>query len=93
VFGAVRAIAGTSPLAGVELVEMDVRSDTSVKEAFQQIVARAGRIDVLVNNAGATIVGAVEETSTTERACCSIRTFSVSYARRKQFYRRCPHAQ
>lgn len=60
VFGAVRAIAGTSPLAGVELVEMDVRSDTSVKEAFQQIVARAGRIDVLVNNAGATIVGAVE---------------------------------
>lgn len=66
VFGTVRAIAGTSPLAGVELVEMDVRSDTSVKQAFQQIVARAGRIDVLVNNAGATIVGAVEETSTTE---------------------------
>lgn len=65
-FGAVRAIADTSRLAGVELVEMDVRSDTSVKEAFQQIVARAGRIDVLVNNAGATIVGAVEETSTTE---------------------------
>lgn len=66
VFGTVRAIAGTSPLAGVELVEMDVRNDTSVKQAFEQIVARAGRIDVLVNNAGATIVGAVEETSTTE---------------------------
>ncbi|WP_156397836.1 oxidoreductase [Duganella sp. Root336D2] len=66
VFGTVRDIAGASPLAGVELVEMDVRSDTSVKQAFQQIVARAGRIDVLVNNAGVTIVGAVEETSITE---------------------------
>jgi len=35
VFGTVRAVAGACPLAGVELVEMDVRSDTSVKQAFQ----------------------------------------------------------
>ncbi|KQZ45315.1 oxidoreductase [Duganella sp. Root1480D1] len=68
VFGTVRAIPSTSPLDGVELVEMDVRNDASVKQAFQLIVARAGRIDVLVNNAGVTIVGAVEETSTAEAA-------------------------
>lgn len=68
VFGTVRAIAATSPLTGVEFVEMDVRDDASVKQAFRLIVARAGRIDVLVNNAGVTIVGAVEETSTSEAA-------------------------
>ena len=66
VFGTVRSIASTSPLAGVELVEMDVRSDASVKQAFQSVVERTGRIDVLINNAGVTIVGAVEETSATE---------------------------
>jgi len=53
-------------MAGVELVEMDVRNDASVRKAIQLIVARTGRIDVLVNNAGVTIVGAVEETSTAE---------------------------
>ncbi|HYD62112.1 MAG TPA: oxidoreductase [Noviherbaspirillum sp.] len=68
VFGTVRSIAKASPLPGVELVEMDVRDDASVQLGIQSIIARAKRIDVLVNNAGVTIVGAVEETSTAEAA-------------------------
>jgi len=68
VFGTVRSIAKTKPLQGVELVEMDVRDDASVKQAVQSIVDRAGRIDVLVNNAGVTMVGAVEETAIHEAA-------------------------
>lgn len=68
VFGTVRSIANTKPLHGVELIEMDVRDDASVQFGIQSIIDQAGRIDVLVNNAGVTIVGAVEETSTAEAA-------------------------
>jgi NAD(P)-dependent dehydrogenase (short-subunit alcohol dehydrogenase family) len=68
VFGTVRSIAKTKPLPGVELVEMDVRDDASVHLGMQSIIARAKRIDVLVNNAGVTLTGAVEETATTEAA-------------------------
>lgn len=66
VFGTVRSLAKAPPVPGVELVEMDVRDDASVHHAMQAIVARAGRIDVLVNNAGVMLVGAVEETTVEE---------------------------
>lgn len=66
VFGTVRNVAKTKPLSGVELIEMDVRDEASVKRAIQSIVDKAKRIDVLVNNAGITLLGAVEETSVTE---------------------------
>ncbi|MCP3717768.1 oxidoreductase [Paraburkholderia sp. CNPSo 3281] len=68
VFGTVRSIAKAVPVSGVELVEMDVRDDASVKAGIQSIVDRARRIDVLVNNAGTSLIGAVEETSTAEAA-------------------------
>src|SRR5262245_32828684 len=52
VFGGVRAAATTRPLAGVELVSLDVRNDASVKACVDEVHDRAGRIDVLINNAG-----------------------------------------
>src|SRR5499426_1393618 len=63
VFGGVRAPATTRPLAGVELVPLDVRDEVSVKACVEKVRNRAGRIDVLINNAGVNLVGAVEETS------------------------------
>jgi NAD(P)-dependent dehydrogenase (short-subunit alcohol dehydrogenase family) len=65
VFGTVRA-AGNVELPGVEQVVVDVRDDASVQRGFDEILAKAGRIDVLVNNAGSSIVGAIEETDTAQ---------------------------
>ena len=63
IFGGVRAPATTRPLAGVELVPLDVRDEASVKACVEEVRSRAGRIDALINNAGVNLVGAVEETS------------------------------
>ncbi len=66
VFGTVRDLTGAMPIAGVEFVAMDIRLDDSVAQAIQFVIDKAGQIDVLVNNAGTTLVGAVEESSTDE---------------------------
>lgn len=68
VFGTVRSIANATPLPGVELVEMDVRDEASIQRGVQSIIGRTTRIDVLVNSAGMTMIGAVEETAATEAA-------------------------
>lgn len=68
VFGTVRSIAKAIPLPGVELVEMDVRDEASVQRAIQSIIDQAGCVDVLVNNAGMNMIGAVEETTISEAA-------------------------
>ncbi|MCI0995837.1 oxidoreductase [Pseudomonas corrugata] len=66
VFGTVRSVTQSDPLPGVELVEMDVRDDASVQRAIETVIAQAKRVDVLVNNAGGSLVGSVEETSIAE---------------------------
>ena len=66
VFGTVRNVAKASPIAGVTLVEMDVRDSASVEEGILAVLNQTGRIDVLVNSAGVTLLGAVEETSVEE---------------------------
>lgn len=66
VFGTVRDLAKAERIAGVDLVEMDVRDETSVARGIQSVIAQARRIDVLVNSAGVTLLGATEETSIAE---------------------------
>jgi len=71
VFGTVRRIASAEKLqsmaaaAGttVDLVELDVADDASVRTGLADVLDQAGRIDVLVNNAGIGNNGVVEEAS------------------------------
>lgn len=65
VFGASRK-PSDSPGAGVEPLVLDVTDDDSVRVAIGVVIDKAGRLDVVVNNAGGTLVGALEETSTDE---------------------------
>jgi NAD(P)-dependent dehydrogenase (short-subunit alcohol dehydrogenase family) len=66
VFGTVRNTAKAQSIPGVVLVEMDIRDEASVQHGIRTIIAQAGRIDVLVNSAGVTLLGATEETSIPE---------------------------
>ncbi|MER7487705.1 oxidoreductase [Streptomyces sp. NPDC126497] len=50
----------------VEALRLDVADTAGAEAAVRDVVARHGRIDVLVNNAGRTHVGAFEETSDDE---------------------------
>lgn len=68
VFGTVRNMAKATPLPGVQLIEMDVQDIASIQRAIQGVMERAQRIDVLVNNAGVSMLGATEETSMSEAA-------------------------
>jgi NAD(P)-dependent dehydrogenase (short-subunit alcohol dehydrogenase family) len=51
----------------IHVLEMDVTDDASVERAVNAAVAKAGRIDVAINNAGY-YLGGLEETVTTEQA-------------------------
>ncbi|TMB13677.1 MAG: SDR family NAD(P)-dependent oxidoreductase [Deltaproteobacteria bacterium] len=42
---------------------LDVRDAASIDAGVREVLAKAGRIDLLVNNAGGGMVGAIEETS------------------------------
>ena len=71
VYGTVRATSRTEKMLamaeaeGVELrlVELDVADDDSVREGFARILAEAGRVDTLVNNAGVGGNAVAEEAS------------------------------
>src|SRR6202163_1651139 len=72
VYGASRS--ATAPPNVVPLA-MDVTNDASVSQAIITVLAREGRLDVLVNNAGFGMVGAVEDTSVEE----AVAQFEVNF--------------
>jgi NAD(P)-dependent dehydrogenase (short-subunit alcohol dehydrogenase family) len=71
VVAAARRVAGLDDLVAahpgqVEAIRLDVTDGAGIEATVRDVVARHGRIDVLVNNAGRTHVGAAEETTDAE---------------------------
>jgi short-subunit dehydrogenase len=62
VFGTSRRAPGTTS-PGIEYLVCDVTSDESVKAAVGEVLSKAGRVDLLVNNAGVGLVAGAEESS------------------------------
>src|ERR1700761_8448750 len=62
-----RAHADTLREKGINVVELDVNSDMSVKQAVKTVLKATDKIDVLVNNAGYASAG-VTEAFTAEQA-------------------------
>lgn len=52
--------------ANLFVVEMDVTRESNVKDAVEKGISRFGKLDIVVNNAGYGIIGAIEEVSDAE---------------------------
>lgn len=78
VFGGVRKPDSAAAVPGVEYVKMDVQDEDSVASAVKVVLEKAGRIDILINNAGVSLVGPIEATSDTEaKALFDVNVFGV----------------
>ena len=51
---------------GTQMLKLDIRSGDSVNACVEEVLARTGRLDVLVNNAGVEHIGIAEETTVEE---------------------------
>lgn len=59
-------------------LKLDITSDADVKEAIDEIVKKVGKIDVVVNNAGYSLVGSMEEMTDAEfRASMDVNLFGT----------------
>lgn len=63
VFGTSRRASPGTVHQGITMLPCDVTDDASVAQAVAEVIRLAGRIDVLVNNAGRSLIGAAEESS------------------------------
>lgn len=66
VFGTSRRDVDGSTREGVRMLRLDVTQGESVEQLIDTIDREAGRLDIVINNAGYALTGAVEETSLEE---------------------------
>jgi short-subunit dehydrogenase len=77
VFGTSRRASAESA-DGVTMLACDVTNDESVAKLVDDVLAKAGRIDLLVNNAGLGLLGAAEESSISQaQALFDVNVFGV----------------
>ncbi|OBZ93787.1 short-chain dehydrogenase [Pararhizobium polonicum] len=63
---------------GITMLICDVTDDASVQAAVDAVLSRAGRIDLLVNNAGIGLLGGAEESSAAQaKAVFDVNVFGV----------------
>jgi NAD(P)-dependent dehydrogenase (short-subunit alcohol dehydrogenase family) len=66
VYAGVRNPDAVKPMPNVSYGRLDVTREDSVSTFIEWVLSNAGRIDVLINNAGVSLVGPVEKTSIDE---------------------------
>lgn len=77
VFGTSRRATAQS-IDGVTMLACDVTDDESVAKLVDEVMAKAGRIDLLVNNAGIGLLGGAEESSMEQaQALFDVNVFGV----------------
>jgi NAD(P)-dependent dehydrogenase (short-subunit alcohol dehydrogenase family) len=63
---------------GITMLTCDVSQDASVAGLIDEVLAKAGRIDLLVNNAGIGLLGGAEESSVAQaQALFDVNLFGV----------------
>jgi short-subunit dehydrogenase len=77
VFGTSRNVSVGGP-EGVTMLARDVTDDASVAALVAEVLARAGKIDLLINNAGIGMFGGAEESSIAQsQALFNVNVFGV----------------
>ncbi|MDP3331832.1 MAG: oxidoreductase [Methylococcaceae bacterium] len=77
VFGTSRK--APASIDGITMLTCDVTDEASVKNMVAEVLKQAGRIDLLVNNAGVGLLGGAEESSTAQaEALFDVNVFGIT---------------